>query len=147
MRIRRATLVDLDQFAHLFNQYIVFYNQPSDLEGCKHFLRQRMIDKDAIIFIAESSDNEALGFTLLYPSFSSVRRAKIYVLNDLYVAENNRRMGVGTALINYAVNFGRQDGAYGLHLETDTTNNAAQKLYEELGWIKEEHTYHYNYTF
>ena len=36
----------------------------------------------------------ALGFTQLYPSFSSVRMRPIWVLNDLFVAEGGRR---GTA--------------------------------------------------
>jgi ribosomal protein S18 acetylase RimI-like enzyme len=70
----------------------------------------------------------------LYPFFSSVRLARLLVLNDLYVAEGARRMGVARALIDGAAELARDRGCHGLMLETAEENHAAQTLYEKLGW-------------
>jgi GNAT superfamily N-acetyltransferase len=43
-----------------------------------------------------------LGFVQLFPSFSSVRAAAIFVLNDLFVLPSARRIGVGAQLLRAA---------------------------------------------
>ena len=95
-----------------------------------------------------NSNEEAIsvGFTLLYPSFTSVGRKRIFVLNDLYVDKIARNKGVATSLLQAAADFARGNGAIRLHLETEKTNRAAQALYEREGWIKEDEVFHYNYT-
>ncbi len=49
----------------------MFYRQDSDLEGAKVFLRNRIEKKESVIFVAVE-DGEYIGFTQLYPSFSSI---------------------------------------------------------------------------
>ena len=65
--IRQATIDDIDNLAHLFNQYIIFYRQPSDLPSCTEFLNKRLVKNEATAFIAYM-DAEDIGFKLLYPS-------------------------------------------------------------------------------
>ena len=143
--IRRATIGDIDNLANLFNQYIIFYRQPSDLASCTKFLKERLVNNEATAFIA-SMDEEDIGFTLLYPSFSSVSRQRVFVLNDLFVDNRFRNKGVATLLMNRAVEYGRNNGAIRLHLETEVSNTSAQALYEKEGWSKETAAFHYSYT-
>ncbi|HBY68373.1 MAG TPA: GNAT family N-acetyltransferase, partial [Flavobacteriaceae bacterium] len=96
------------------------------------------------IFMAFTSENEAVGFTQLYPSFSSVSVQRTYILNDLFVSKEYRGKGIGEALLNHAKQFAKKEGSKGLTLETET-NNPAQHLYERLGWKKDEHTFHYTW--
>jgi len=86
-----------------------------------------------VIFIAVR-DGDAVGFTQLYPSFSSGALARIYVLNDLFVDPNARRAGAGAALLEAAADYARRVGAIRLVLSTELTNIPAQALYEKLGW-------------
>jgi ribosomal protein S18 acetylase RimI-like enzyme len=79
----------------------------------------------------------------LYPSFSSVRAARIYVLNDLFVALACRQRGVARALLAEAASFGQAVGAARLELSTALTNLPAQRLYESLGWRKDTQFLHY----
>src|SRR4249919_331542 len=92
--IRRATLDDLDLVAPLFDGYRRYYGQASDLPRAKAFLRERLERNESTILLA-MRDGQAAGFTQLYPMFSSVRTAGLWILNDLFVAENARRSGVG----------------------------------------------------
>ncbi|SDP62196.1 Acetyltransferase (GNAT) family protein [Litchfieldia salsa] len=137
----------IDQISDLFNQYRIFYEQQSDLEGATAFIDERLKNKDSVIFLAVNKDRtEAYGFTQLYPSYSSVSMRKIWVLNDLYVTKASRRKGVAQALIAKANTLACETGAKGLALETGENNIHAQKLYESLGFEKEQGIYHYFLT-
>ena len=96
-----------------------------------------------MIFMAKSDLSEPLGFTQLYPSFSSVRMKRLWVLNDLFVHPSHRRKGVGKALLKRAAEWGRETGASAMMLETGIDNLPAQALYEKLGWTRNDDYYVY----
>jgi GNAT superfamily N-acetyltransferase len=144
MKVIQATSKNLDQLVPLFDGYRVFYKQPSNPEAARNFLSERFLKNDSVIFIAFNSDEKALGFTQLYPSFSSVSMRRTYILNDLYVTSEARKKGVGEALMEHAKQFAREKGSKGLTLET-AIDNPAQKLYKRLGWKKDEEVNHYTW--
>lgn len=135
--IRVAGVDALDDVAALFDAYRVFYRQPSDPERARHFIGERLHRGDSVILLARDSNGPALGFVQLYPSFSSVRTGPIWVLNDLYVDAAARRRGVGRDLLEAARRHGMATGALRLHLSTEESNHAAQRLYESLGWQRD----------
>ncbi|WP_271254347.1 GNAT family N-acetyltransferase [Pseudanabaena sp. Chao 1811] len=142
MQVTLASLEHLDEVSRLFDQYRVFYNQPSDLNAAKNFLQDRLQAQDSTIFIA-SEGGHVVGFTQLYPSFSSVSMKRVWILNDLFVDEPYRKQGVAKLLMNAAEQFARETGAVRLVLETQISNIAAQSLYESLGYIKDKDFYNY----
>jgi ribosomal protein S18 acetylase RimI-like enzyme len=142
MVIRRATLADLDQVLPLFEGYRQFYHHPPDLAGARAFLHQRLLLEDSVIFLATRSEL-ALGFTQLYPIFSSVACRLLWLLNDLYVAPEGRRAGVARALMDRARDHAVETGACGIELATAHTNSDAQRLYESLGYRLDEEFRHY----
>lgn len=144
MNIHQATINDLDSLVELFDLYRQFYKQASDLKGAREFLEDRLIKNESIIFIA-FDDGKAVGFTQLFPSFSSVSMQRSWVLNDLYVKETARRKGVAEKLIRKAIAFAEETGSKGILLETAADNVNAQKLYEKIGFIKES-TYFYYFS-
>ena len=140
--IRRATPRDLDALVPLFDGYRQFYGKPADLPLARRFLAERLALDDSIVLLAEHAAG-ALGFVQLYPSFSSVRAARIYVLNDLFVAPAARGRGLGSQLLRAAADAARAAGAVRLRLSTAITNVTAQRLYESLGWKRDEDFYEY----
>ena len=143
MDIIKATPVDAALIAPLFDAYRVFYGQASNLALAEEFIAERLANNESVILLAVDSSGKALGFIQLYPSFSSVSAARIWVLNDLFVSVNARRQGVATQLMQAAKELGIKTGAKGLVLETGVNNVNAQRLYESLGYIKESGSYHY----
>ena len=132
--IKQATLEDLAQVAELFNAYRVFYKQKTDLELAMKFISERIKSEESVVFLAQDENQDGLGFTQLYPTFSSVSAQSSWVLNDLYVSENARNIGVGRELMEAARTFVIQTGANGISLETAKDNINAQSLYESLGY-------------
>jgi len=134
---RRAGPHDLDALATLFDAYRGFYGQPSDLARARDWLRTRMRVGESVVLVAER-EGGLVGFTQLYPMFSSVRTARTWILNDLFVAEAARRGGVARALLDAAAGFAREDGAAGISLETTRDNAAARALYRAAGWSEDD---------
>ena len=141
LRVRRAERADIERVVPLFGAYREFYGQEPDPERERTFLKSRVEAGECAIFLAEA-DGEVLGFTLLYPLFTSISLGPIWVLNDLFVAPASRRRGVGRLLLEAAREFGADAGAHYLTLET-AKDNPAQRLYEAAGWKRDVAFLHY----
>lgn len=122
----------------LFNKYRVFYKQLPDIEVAKKFIQERLDNNESVIFVALDDTSQPLGFTQLYPKYSSMRVIKNWILNDLYVEQDFRESGIGTALLETAINFARQNGAKFVELSTAVDNYTAQNLYEKTGFVRQE---------
>jgi ribosomal protein S18 acetylase RimI-like enzyme len=140
--LRRAQIHDVEKIAALFFQYHQFYQVPSSLAQCQDYLAARLAANESIIFIAEQ-DNQVLGFTQLYPLFSSLSMQRIFVIYDLFVVESARRLGLAEKLMQAVEAFARSENASALMLETAHTNTKAQALYEKLGYQRENEFYTY----
>lgn len=135
--VRPANLHDLDALVPLFDGYRQFYGKPSDQAGARAFLTARLRLNDSQIHLARDAHGAALGFTQLYPLFSSVRMVRTWLLNDLFVAAHARRQGVAKALLEAAAEHAKKQGAASLTLSTAHDNLPAQALYESLGWQRD----------
>jgi ribosomal protein S18 acetylase RimI-like enzyme len=144
MHIIHAGPDHLDELTTLFDLYRQFYKQPADLSACRHYLQDRMANDESTIFLAQSDDGEAIGFTQLYATFCSVDLIPRLILYDLYVSKSVRRQGVGKALMDRATSFAKQNGFKRLSLETAVDNLPGQALYEKELWERdlEFYTYH-----
>ena len=99
----------------------------------RDWLRSRLRVGESVVLLAKR-EGTTVGFVQLYPMFSSVRTAKTWILNDLYVEAGARRGGVARALLDAAAKFASDDGAAGISLETTQDNAAARALYRAAGW-------------
>jgi ribosomal protein S18 acetylase RimI-like enzyme len=144
--VRPATVHDLDTVAALFDAYRQFYRQPPDRQRARDFLAERFRHHESVIFLAFDENGVAVGFTQLYPLFSSVSANRKYLLNDLYVVPAARRSGAARELLTAAAQFARANGAASMSLSTALDNQPAQDLYESLGWKRDTEFCEYNLT-
>ncbi|MGF1679657.1 GNAT family N-acetyltransferase [Photobacterium minamisatsumaniensis] len=143
MEVVRVTQKELSAVVPLFDQYRVFYGQPSDLGLAHAFLEARISNDESVVLLAKNEQGIGIGFTQLYPSFSSVSVSTTLILNDLYVIEEVRGQGIGKQLLNSAKAYAVDVKAKGIGLETARDNLGAQKLYESLGYVKDTEYYSY----
>ena len=144
--IAMATAADLAEVSEAFDAYRQFYRQPADLDGALAFIRDRLTQNTSRILLARNSESALMGFTQLYPSFSSVRMQPIWILNDLFVYPAYRRKGVARALMEAASNLGRSVGVASLVLATEATNTGAQALYRSMGYVRDRQFQHFQLT-
>lgn len=137
LSVRRASPADVDALTPLFDAYRRFYGQPADPARARDWLLARLSRGESVVLIAQR-DGAAIGFAQLYAMFSSVRTARIWILNDLYIDATARRGGAGRALLDAAAAFARQEGAARLMLETGRDNAAARALYRAARWHEDD---------
>ncbi|MCE9658398.1 MAG: GNAT family N-acetyltransferase [Burkholderiales bacterium] len=142
--VRQAVLSDLEVLTPLFDGYRQFYGRAPDLRAAESFLRARFSHGESVVFVA-CAENVPVGFTQLYPSFSSVSLARTFILNDLFVVASQRRTGVASELLRAAVGYARALGAVRVTLNTDVQNAAAQATYEARGWTRDREFFVYHF--
>ena len=145
MRFYEATEFDLNGVADLFNTYRMFYDQPADEAAARDFIESRLRVKDSVIFVATDQTGYK-GFVQLYPTYSSISMKKAWILNDLYVIESARKLGIAQRLIELAVELCVETDAAYLTLETAPTNEKAKQLYQKNGFVCDTTFLHYQRT-
>jgi ribosomal protein S18 acetylase RimI-like enzyme len=144
MKIRKAIQTDLKALAALFDAYRVFYHKKSDVQAAEKFLGLRLKKGDSTIFVAENLKKELVGFVQLYPLFSSTRMCRLWLLNDLYVANEHRGEGISKLLIEKSKQHCSKTNACGLQLETAKTNDIGNQLYPATGFtLDSNHNYYF----
>jgi ribosomal protein S18 acetylase RimI-like enzyme len=142
VEILQATPADVGDVTPLFDAYRRFYKRPSNEEAARRFLFARLSKGESVLFYARNEQG-AVGFVHLYPVYSSLNLSRQWILSDLFVVPQVRKRGVAHALMNRARRFAESTQADGLMLETATDNVTAQRLYERLGWRRDEEFYRY----
>jgi ribosomal protein S18 acetylase RimI-like enzyme len=137
MNIITATIDDLETVTPLFDAYRVFYGKTSNQDAARAFLRERFLLRESVIFLALEGQ-QALGFTQLYPTFSSVSMQRMWILNDLFIVPEARGKRVGERLIERTLQHAKDTQAKGVMLETAHSNTSGQKLYERMGFERED---------
>ena len=141
---REARERDVPAIAALFDLYRQFYEQPPNLPLAQAFITERLGRRESVILVAESAQAGLLGFCQLYPTFCSVEAKPIYVLYDLFVLPAARQSGAGRLLLQVAESRAAADGKVRMDLTTAKTNQAAQSLYEALGWARDDVFFSYS---
>ena len=144
MQVIHCTDAQIDVLSELFNDYRIFYEQPSSVTSCRAFILQNLQQHRSKIFLLLDDQGQAVGFSQLYPSFCSLTMRPYYYLSDLYTTQSARKNGYGRYLMKYISDHFSNEGAQRLTLDTATSNKIAQNLYESLGYEREEIyiTYH-----
>ncbi len=139
MRIVQATLEHLDLLTPLFIKYREFYGELPFPESSRKFLEKRLKHKESVIYLALADDEDKLlGYCQLYPSFSSLSLKRVWILNDIYVAKDARRMLVADHLLQKAKQMAKETNAVRMRVATSVNNEVAQKTYESIGFHVDE---------
>ena len=137
IKIHQASLQDIDTLEILFTGYLEFYQRKHESVAIRHFLGERIANKESIIFIA-TSDTKASGFAQLYPAFASLSLQPSWILNDLFVSPEFRGSGVAEALMASAKQLAVDTHACEIFLQTARSNHKARALYEKLQYQRDD---------
>ena len=134
MEIRPAVESDLPALTPLMRGYCDFYKaNPSDA-GLDEMARTLIETEDdqGMLLVADEG-GEAIGFAAVGWKWSSLRGARIAVLEDLFVAPEARGKGAADALIEAVAERARRHGAPVVTWLTAPDNRRAQAVYNRVG--------------
>jgi GNAT superfamily N-acetyltransferase len=146
MIVDQLTIKHLDDLVRLFDAYRVWYRQPPDPKRARAFLSDRIHLNESVLFGAFDELGHMVGFTQLYPLFSSTRMGRIWLLNDLFVQPEYRGQGISLRLLDRAKKWAMDTNAIGVLLETEKSNQIGNRLYPRAGFHLEENSNYYFWT-
>jgi ribosomal protein S18 acetylase RimI-like enzyme len=86
------------------------------------------------IFVAREGKRVVAMASLLY-TVSTAEGGKAALFEDLVVHPDERKRGIGEALLKYVVAHARADGVLRITLLTDMQNERAQAMYRRVGFV------------
>jgi GNAT superfamily N-acetyltransferase len=134
MEVRPAIDSDIPALMPLMRGYCEFYEaNPSDA-GLDEMARALIASTDdqGMLLVADDG-GEVIGFAAVGWKWSSLRGARIAVLEDLFVAPEARGQGAADALIEACASRARDNGAPVMTWLTAPDNHRAQAVYDRVG--------------
>jgi GNAT superfamily N-acetyltransferase len=138
MEIRRVTTEELEALVPLMEAYCDFYGTDPGPEKLRSLAESLLADPDHEGFqLIATVGGRPVGFATVYWLWSTVRAARIGLMNDLYVDPAARGTGVAEALIRASADEARAAGAVRLWWQTAPDNERAQAVYDRVGARRE----------
>lgn len=149
--VRKATIDDIPAISELYREQ---FREMSKIipdfikEGDQSidFLEKTISNEDSDILVYEN-DGNVVGFLLLQakqrPDFQFIVSGKHCYIMDLIVTENKRDKGFGTALMNSAKNWAKEQNCSIISLDVLSNNTKAIVLYEKLGYMPKSQEMYY----
>ncbi len=134
MEIRSAVETDVPALLPLMRGYCDFYECDPPDAGLDEMARALIATQDdqGMLIVAEDG-GEVIGFAAVGWKWSSLRGARITVLEDLFVAPEARGRGAADALIKACASRARENGAPVMTWLTAPDNHRAQAVYHRVG--------------
>lgn len=141
--VRKVTNNDIPAISELYREQ---FREMSKLipdfikEGDQsiEFLEKMISNDDSDILVYEDNGN-VVGFILLQakerPDFDFMLPGKYCYIMDIIVTEAHRNNGFGTALMNSAKDWAKEQNCSFVNLDVLVNNPGAIKVYEKLGFI------------
>lgn len=149
MKIRRATVKDMDGINKLLHQVLmVHHNGRPDLfkANVKKYtdeeLTEIIADDTKPIFVGVDENEEVLGYAfcvfIQHLNNNILTDIKTLYIDDLCVDETRRGMHIGSQIYDYVVDFAKKEGCYNLTLNVWSCNESAMKFYEKCGLVPQK---------
>ena len=131
--IRDAQKADMPSVLDLIQELANFEKEPDAVQVTLEELTQAGFGANPLYhcFVAEV-EAEVVGMALVYPRYSTWQGPVIH-LEDLIVTQSMRGTGIGSALLDNVVKYGKEKGVRRIGWEVLDWNEPAIKFYESKG--------------
>ncbi len=135
MQITPANISDIPALCDLLG---ILFSQEADFkpnhEAQSHGLARIISSPEIGLIVVARQDNQIIGMVNLLYTVSTALGDRVALLEDMVVSPNARGSGVGSRLLEQAIQFARANGCKRITLLTDSTNKSAQRFYQKHGF-------------
>lgn len=139
--IRTATIEDLEPLAKLYKAHKSLDREFCDDQPvfddkiCLEKMREYITESVSFVLCSET-DKEIDGFAILMPLNPCSTKENpdgMLCVNELFVAENSRRKGIGTAFFREIYKIAEKTFCSTIKVDVRPKNESAQKFYQKIG--------------
>jgi GNAT superfamily N-acetyltransferase len=129
--IRKASKNDIPAILSLVHELAVYEKAPHEVINTVDQMTEDGFGKNPLFYcyVAEA-ESQIIGFALYYYRYSTWKGKVIY-LEDLYVQENMRQLGVGKALFGKIIEVAQEENCQRVSWQVLEWNTPAIKFYEK----------------
>lgn len=136
--IRQATVDDVDTLVGLISALAEYESLPGPDEGARERLRlhgfgDRPKFEAWLAEIDVDGSRLAIGYALLFETYSTFLARPSLYLEDLFVLPDHRRLGYGKELLRHCIRLAQTRGCGRMEWACLDWNTRAQSVYESLG--------------
>ncbi len=146
IQIRKSTRDEVPAIVRLMRDFAEYENLGEYCEITEKRLLDVMFGDEAFVEgLVAFHENEPVAYAMFYPYFASFRGQCGYYLEDIFVAEDFRRNGLGEAMVKIVAKLAKQRGFERIDFQVLEWNAPAVKFYEKLGAIRDDSERHFKF--
>ncbi len=133
LHIRPLAEADVELLFSLIGELAEYEKLADKVAGDPAVLRRTLFEQRAAEALLLELDGEAVGYAIFFVTFSSFECRSGIWLEDVYVRPENRRGGIGQALMEHLATLALERGHVRLEWTALDWNEPALRFYEKLG--------------
>jgi GNAT superfamily N-acetyltransferase len=146
IQIRKSTPDEVPAIVRLMREFAEYEKLGHYCEITEERLSDVMFGENAFVEgLVAFHDDEPVAYAMFYPYFASFRGQCGYYLEDIFVAEDFRRNGLGEAMVRIVAKLAKQRGYERIDFQVLEWNAPAVKFYEKLGAIRDDSERHFKF--
>jgi GNAT superfamily N-acetyltransferase len=135
MEISSAVTADIPQLCTLLDSLFTQETEfEADHEAQSRGLHEVINDPNVGDILIVRQDDDIIAMVNLLYIVSTALGGRVGILEDMVVSPKIRGSGIGSKLLNYALEFAKDKGCKRLTLLTDKNNVDAQRFYQQHGF-------------
>lgn len=135
MIIDQASTADIPFLCELLNQLFSLESEfKPDYETQSRGLSSIIASPEIGCILVARHRQQVVGMLNILYTVSTALGGRVAIFEDMVVAESKRNLGIGTLLIEQAIQVARQNDCKRITLLTDRDNQVAQRFYRRLGF-------------
>jgi len=146
IQIRKSTPDEVPAIVRLMRDFAEFEDLGDYCDITEQGLFDVMFGDEAFVEgLVAFHNGEPVAYALFYPYFASFRGQCGYFLEDIFIAEDFRRNGLGEAMVRIVARLAKQRGFERIDFQVLEWNTPAVKFYEKLGAIRDDSERHFKF--
>jgi ribosomal protein S18 acetylase RimI-like enzyme len=135
---RLASVLNIETLIKLMSEFYIHENLSFDEQTARLAL-QLILNNDSygLIYLIHVNE-EIVGYLVVTFGFSIEYRGRDAFLDELYIQQKYRGVGIGKQSLQFAEEICREQGVQALHLEVERENLNAQAMYHKAGFISRD---------
>lgn len=146
IEIRKAEPEDAAAIVELMREFAEFENLSAYFEVTEEKLHAAMFGPGSFVEgVVAYAGGQTVAYALFYPNFASFRGQMGYYLEDLYIHDSFRGLGLGDRILRSIARYGKPQGYRRIDFQVLEWNESAIKFYEKRGAIRDQDERHFRF--
>jgi GNAT superfamily N-acetyltransferase len=146
IQIRKSTPDEISAIVRLMRDFAEYEDLGDYCDITEERLFDVMFGDEAFVEgLVAFHEEQPVAYAMFYPYFASFRGQCGYFLEDIYIADDYRRNGLGEAMVRIIARLAKQRGFERIDFQVLEWNTPAVKFYEKLGAIRDDSERHFKF--